>query len=154
MSTQTQARAEAALPELEAVTAVVLPEPAPPVAPLAEAAPPVAEEIRRRMAEIDLSDTTSIVHFGSRAQSGLQEISQSMLADVKNKDSGNVGDMMTKLIGELEGFENSTEKPKGIRGWEDLLGDGSVRRLHLTIGDVNASFERSGKPSVLRTLES
>ena len=84
MSNQTQARAEAALPGLEAVTAVVLPEPAAEVVPLAQAPAPVAEEIRRRMDEIDLRDTTSIVHFGSRAQAGLQEISQSMLADVKN----------------------------------------------------------------------
>ena len=31
-----------------------------------------------------------------------------------------------------------------IRDWESLLGDGSVRRLHLTIGEVNDAFERSG----------
>ncbi|MBX6367353.1 MAG: regulatory protein NosR [Rhodospirillales bacterium] len=30
--------------------------------------------------------------------------------------------------------------------WETLLGDGSVRRLHLTIGEVNAAFERAGNP--------
>jgi len=32
----------------------------------------------------------------------------------------------------------------GTRTWEELLGDGSVRRLHLTVGDVNATFERTG----------
>ncbi|MBX6742779.1 MAG: regulatory protein NosR [Acetobacteraceae bacterium] len=31
-----------------------------------------------------------------------------------------------------------------IRDWESLLGDGSVRRLHLTIGEVNEAFARSG----------
>ena len=31
-----------------------------------------------------------------------------------------------------------------IRDWESLLGDGSIRRLHLTIGEVNAAFEQSG----------
>jgi len=30
------------------------------------------------------------------------------------------------------------------RSWGDLLGDGSVRRLRLTIGDVNEAFARSG----------
>ena len=84
MSTETQARAEAALPELQAVTSVVLPEPAGEVVPLERADTPVAEAIRQRMDEIDLKDTTSIVHFGSRAQAGLQEISQAMLADVKS----------------------------------------------------------------------
>ena len=121
MSTQTQARAEAALPELEAVTAVVLPEPAPPVAPLAEAAPPVAEEIRRRMAEIDLSDTTSIVHFGSRAQSGLQEISQSMLADVKNKDVGPAGDSLRDIVSTIRGFSISELDVRRERSWWERL---------------------------------
>lgn len=121
MSTQTQARAEAALPELEAVTAVVLPEPAPPVAPLADAAPPVAEEIRRRMAEIDLSDTTSIVHFGSRAQSGLQEISQSMLADVKNKDVGPAGDSLRDIVSTIRGFSISELDVRRERSWWERL---------------------------------
>lgn len=31
-----------------------------------------------------------------------------------------------------------------IRDWESLVGDGSVRRLHLTVGDVNAAFSKSG----------
>ncbi len=31
-----------------------------------------------------------------------------------------------------------------IRDWESLLGDGSVRRLHLTIAEVNDAFARAG----------
>jgi NosR/NirI family nitrous oxide reductase transcriptional regulator len=31
-----------------------------------------------------------------------------------------------------------------IRDWQSLVGDGSVRRLILTIGDVNKAFEKSG----------
>ncbi|MBV1795930.1 NosR/NirI family protein [Siccirubricoccus sp. G192] len=34
--------------------------------------------------------------------------------------------------------------PGEIRDWESLLGDGSVRRLHLSIGEVNEAFARSG----------
>lgn len=123
MTTQTQARAEAALPELEAVTAVVLPEPAPEVVALAEAPAPVADEIRRRMAEIDLRDTTSIVHFGSRAQAGLQEISQSMLADVKNKDVGPAGDSLRDIVSTIRGFSISELDVRRERSWwERLLG--------------------------------
>lgn len=33
--------------------------------------------------------------------------------------------------------------PGGL-DWQTLLGDGSVRRLRLSVGDVNAAFERSG----------
>jgi NosR/NirI family nitrous oxide reductase transcriptional regulator len=32
----------------------------------------------------------------------------------------------------------------GGRDWQSLLGDGSVRRLRLSVGDVNAAFERAG----------
>lgn len=31
-----------------------------------------------------------------------------------------------------------------VESWQTLLGDGSIRRLHLTVGDVNAAFEKSG----------
>lgn len=123
MSNQTQARAEAALPGLEAVTAVVLPEPAAEIVPLAQAPAPVAEEIRRRMDEIDLRDTTSIVHFGSRAQAGLQEISQSMLADVKNKDVGPAGDSLRDIVSTIRGFSVSELDVRRERSWwERLLG--------------------------------
>jgi NosR/NirI family transcriptional regulator, nitrous oxide reductase regulator len=31
-----------------------------------------------------------------------------------------------------------------IRDWESLVGDGSVRRLHMTVGEVNEAFARAG----------
>ncbi|HRO14059.1 MAG TPA: toxic anion resistance protein [Paracoccus sp. (in: a-proteobacteria)] len=123
MSTETQRRAQAALPELERVTALVLPEPAGEVVPLQQAQPPVAEEIRRRMDEIDLRDTGSIVHFGSRAQAGLQEISQAMLADVKNKDVGPAGDGLRDIVATIRGFSISELDVRRERSWwERLLG--------------------------------
>ena len=33
-----------------------------------------------------------------------------------------------------------------VRGWEELVGDGSVRRLSLSVGDVNEAFEQNGDP--------
>ncbi len=33
-----------------------------------------------------------------------------------------------------------------IRDWESLIGDGSVRRLHLSVGDINEAFAQSGDP--------
>ena len=62
MSDTTRQAAEAALAQAEKVTAVVLPEPAPvaQVTPLAQAAPAVGEEIRKRMGEIDPKRETVI----------------------------------------------------------------------------------------------
>jgi len=37
--------------------------------------------------------------------------------------------------------------------WIGLVGDGSVRRLRLTVADVNAAFERSGDPEAQRRPE-
>ncbi|UEM21467.1 NosR/NirI family protein [Skermanella mucosa] len=40
-----------------------------------------------------------------------------------------------------------------VEDWPTLVGDGSVRRLALTVGDVNAAFERSGKPEAVARPE-
>jgi NosR/NirI family nitrous oxide reductase transcriptional regulator len=34
----------------------------------------------------------------------------------------------------------------GSESWEELLGDGSVRRLHLSVGDINRAFAAGGDP--------
>ena len=67
--------------------------------------------------QIDISNPQHVMLYGADAQKKVSDFADTVLADVKNKDSGNVGDMMTKLIGELKSFESSTEKPKGIRAW-------------------------------------
>ncbi|MCW2242487.1 hypothetical protein [Azospirillum canadense] len=41
----------------------------------------------------------------------------------------------------------------GTRSWEELLGDGSVRRLHVIVGDANAAFERAGDPRAINRPE-
>ncbi len=40
-----------------------------------------------------------------------------------------------------------------IEDWPTLLGDGSVRRLHLSVGEVNDAFKRSGNESAAARLE-
>ena len=82
-----------------------------------------AAEIDRRVAEIDMADTQSIVSFGARAQGELQRISQSMLADVRNKDVGLAGDNLREIVTTLRGFSLSELDPNRRRSWwERLLG--------------------------------
>lgn len=95
-------------PDLERVTAAVLPEPAAEVVPLAEATPAQSDAIRKRMGEIDITNTNSIVAFGSGAQSELQVISRAMLEGVKNKDVGPAGDSLRQMVTVIRGF--STEE--------------------------------------------
>ncbi|MDO5605624.1 MAG: toxic anion resistance protein [Paracoccus sp. (in: a-proteobacteria)] len=123
MTTETQRAATQTQSQIEEVTAVVLPEPAGEVVPLAQAPAPLADEIRRRMDEINLRDTGSVVHFGSRAQSELQEISQQMLADVKNKDVGPAGESLRGIVTTIRGFSVSELDVRRERTWwERLLG--------------------------------
>ena len=123
MTETVRQKAAEALSEIENLNAIVLPEPGAEVTPLAEAAPPVADDIRTRMAQIDLGDTASIIYFGSQAQGELQTISQSMLADVKNKDVGPAGDSLRQIVTTIRGFSVSELDVRRERSWwEKLMG--------------------------------
>ena len=116
-------QAATALAEINQVTATVLPEPLAEVLPLTAAPAPQADEIRKRMAEIDMGNTQSIISFGSKAQAELQVISQSMLADVKNKDVGPAGDSLRSIVNTIRGFSVSELDVRRSRSWwEKLLG--------------------------------
>ena len=123
MTEDTRAQATATLAEVEKVTAVLLPEPSSLVVPLSQAQPPVAEAIRKRMAELNMSDSASIIVFGSGAQAELQVISQQMLADVKNKDVGPAGNSLRDIVTTIRGFSGSElDLNRESSWWERLLG--------------------------------
>ncbi len=123
MSDDTRKKAEAALSDVEALNAVVLPKPARDTVSLEAAGPHASEEIRKRMDEIDMTDTQSIVSFGSSAQAELQTISQAMLADVRNKDVGPAGDSLRNIVTTIRGFSVSELDVRRERSWwEKLLG--------------------------------
>jgi uncharacterized protein YaaN involved in tellurite resistance len=125
MSETVRQKAEASLAMVEEVTAITLPEPldAGAIVTLDQADAQVSGEIRSRMDEIDMEDTQSIVSFGSAAQAELQEISQSMLADVRNKDVGPAGDSLRSIVTTIRGFSVSELDVRRERSWwEKLLG--------------------------------
>ncbi len=123
MSTTVQSDAQALLTEVEKVTAVILPEPMAEVVPLETAPADQAEAIRKRMSEVDLTNTQSIIAFGSSAQAELQVISQAMLQDVKNKDVGPAGDSLRKIVTTIRGFAtDELDLRREASWWERLLG--------------------------------
>ena len=125
MSQISRREAEAELAEIEAVSRLALPEPAKAgaVVALEEADAERRAEIAARMDEIDISDSNSIVSFGARAQAGLQEISQSMLAGVRNKDVGPAGDSLRGIVTTIRGFSVSELDMRRERSWwERLIG--------------------------------
>lgn len=123
MTTTVREKATQALAEIETVANSALPAPKPEVTELSDATAPVADEIRARMNEVDLSDSSTVMYFGSKAQNELQAISKEMLVDVKNKDIGPAGDSLGQIVTTLRGFSVSEldvrRKPSW---WERLLG--------------------------------
>ncbi len=109
--------------EVEKISAVVLAEPMAEVVPLAAAPADKAAAIRKRMDELDIASTQSIISFGSSAQAELQVISQEMLQDVKNKDVGPAGDSLQNIVTAIRGFSVSElDLRRQASWWERLLG--------------------------------
>ena len=65
--------------------------------------------------KIDLSDSGVVLQYGAAAQKNIADFSESTLNAVRTKDLGELGDMITDLVGELKGF-NAEEERKGIFG--------------------------------------
>jgi uncharacterized protein YaaN involved in tellurite resistance len=121
MSDETRAQAEAALKEVQTITAHLLPEPQPELVPADPGNPAVRAEVEKRRAEIDLSSTQSIIRFGSAAQSELQAISQEMLSGVRNKDVGPAGNSLREMVTSLRGFTVDELDPNRKRSWWERL---------------------------------
>jgi len=67
--------------------------------------------IQTRMAEIDVSNTQSIIKFGSKAQEDLTAISDEMLEGVRNKDVGPAGQSLRSMVTTIRGFDISSIDP-------------------------------------------
>lgn len=68
------------------------------------------------VAQIDINNTDHVLLYGAEAQKKLSDFSDSALNAVRTSDTGVVGDMLVKLVGEIKGFNETAEKPKGIAG--------------------------------------
>ena len=55
--------------------------------------------------ELDLTDSTAILRFGVPAQQKIAEFSDSVLSQVRTKDSGPVGELLTSLVNQVREFE-------------------------------------------------
>lgn len=69
--------------------------------------------------KVDVTDTTMILQYGSTAQNKISKFSDSVLENVKTKETGEVGDLLTDLVVQIKDFDSDVpgleEKP-GIFG--------------------------------------
>lgn len=73
--------------------------------------------ITELMNDIDLSDTNSILFYGSKAQEQLTTISDNMLEGVRNKDVGPAGQELNDMVSVLRGFDVTGLDPNKKQGF-------------------------------------
>ena len=66
--------------------------------------------------KIDLTNSGVVLQYGAAAQKNIANFSESTLNAVRTKDMGELGDMVTNLLGELKGFSAEEEEKKGLFG--------------------------------------
>jgi uncharacterized protein YaaN involved in tellurite resistance len=68
--------------------------------------------------KINLEDSAMVLQYGAKAQSKISQFSDSVLDGVKTKQTGEVGDLLADLVGQIKSFDSTIngEKPKGIAG--------------------------------------
>ncbi len=121
MGTEVQEKAKALLVEAEEVTNALLPATKAEIAEADRLTPEEKAEIDRLTGELDMSNSQSIIKFGSAAQIELQAISSSMLDGVRNKDVGPAGASLREMVTNIRGFDADELDPNRKRSWWERL---------------------------------
>ena len=66
--------------------------------------------------KINVENPDHVLLYGADAQKKVADFSDSALATVRTNQTGEVGDMLVKLVSEIKGFGNDAEKPAGLAG--------------------------------------
>ncbi len=66
-------------------------------------------------AQIDIKNTQAILQYGAGCQKKIADFSESALSNVRTKDMGEVGEMLTQVVAELRSIEDE-EESKGFFG--------------------------------------
>lgn len=81
--------------------------------------------------KIDITNATHVLQYGYGAQQKIADFSENALTNVRTKDMGEVGSMISGLVVELKGF-SATEESKGFLGL--------FRRAGRSIEELKAKF--------------
>ena len=88
-----------------------------------EATPEEEEALQKALAELKVEDRNSVIFFGGSAQEKLDEISNRMISGVQNKETGVVGEELSRMVAAIRGFDLDALDPnRTVSWWERLLG--------------------------------
>jgi uncharacterized protein YaaN involved in tellurite resistance len=80
------------------------------------ASPERRAEIEQAMAEVDITDSSSILYFGAAAQEEVTTVADEMLEGVRNKETGVAGQALNEMVTTLRGFSVHDLDPGKKRG--------------------------------------
>lgn len=103
------------------------------------------EKVDKIKSEINLMDSSLSINYGVGAQKALSEFSGSILTNVRNKDSGEVGKLLTELMVEVKSLEiNELGEKKGIFSNLPFVKDGKKKMdvLLAKYDSVDGSIEK------------
>lgn len=66
-------------------------------------------------AQIDIKNTQAVLQYGAGCQKKIADFSETALSNVRTKDMGEVGEMLTQVVAELRSIEDE-EESKGLFG--------------------------------------
>ena len=121
MSETIQAKAQTLLVEAEELSANLLPQPAADIVEADKLTPEEKTQVTSLISELDMSDSQSIIKFGSAAQTELQAISSQMLDGVRNKDVGPAGASLREMVTNIRGFDAEELDPNRKQSWWERL---------------------------------
>ena len=90
-------------------------------------------------AKIDITDPNIVLQYGAGSQQKIANFSDSALANVRNKDRGEIGDMISSLVGELKDFDE--EENKGFLGFFKRQGN-KIEQLKSKYDKAEVSVEK------------
>ena len=91
--------------------------------------------------KIDITNSQMVLQNGAASKKKLSDFSETALSRVKTKDMGETGELITSLISELQGFDATTEQPKGIFGFFKKTSN-SIEQLKTRYDSADKNVER------------
>ncbi len=83
---------------------------------LSSLSPAEQAAVRDFSQKIDILNTEQVMNYGGAAQKNISSFSEAALNTVRTKDLGQVGDMLSDLVVELQGLNFEPEEKKGFLG--------------------------------------
>lgn len=86
-----------------------------PEAPQLNLTPEEQQMVSNFASQIDLANTQMVLQYGAGCQKKIADFSETALSNVRTKDMGEVGQMLTEVVAQLRDFEDDEEQ-KGFLG--------------------------------------